>query len=307
MVQVVRDESRFSTALSKLRQIKFARLTEDSVILDVSVAKLLEKRLEEPLWRTESVKIVSHVFPKLAIKPESYWQQCEELLPSLKRVFSYLVHSQELSLLEPVCLVQLAETSSSASYFGDYACKSRALETGSLALRALEDNSPDKEYLAAMLLSRKAWLAYLYRPSRQIEWQSLRTSRQIFQALAPSPQPEMLFDKIDRLSILLGLAVGYHPDGQVDAAFDAWNKALSMSQSFLTPGYTDLIISYSVGELELRRGAVAQADASGAYARSLFARTGLQHHFIGLGSLWPDLLGYWYKQRGREPIIPLRN
>ncbi|RYP58992.1 hypothetical protein DL770_010306 [Monosporascus sp. CRB-9-2] len=149
---------------------------------------------------------------------------------------------------------------------------------------------------------------HIFMETRQIEWQSLRTSRQIFQALdSSSPHPEMLFDKIDRLSILLGLAVGYHLNGEVDAALDAWAKALSMSKSFLTTGYTDMIISYSVSELELRRGAIAQADTSGNYARSLFGQAGRQHHFIGLGSLWPDLLGHWYQQHGRDPVIPLGN
>ncbi|KAI1641505.1 hypothetical protein F4809DRAFT_586974 [Biscogniauxia mediterranea] len=66
-----------------------------------------------------------------------------------------------------------------------------------------------------------------------------------------------------------------------------------------------MIISYSTSELEARRGATAQSDILRGYAGTLFARTGRQHHFLGLGSLWPDIVGGWLTGLGKEPAIPI--
>ena len=139
-----------------------------------------------------------------------------------------------------------------------------------------------------------------------LDWRMLRKSQEHYLDLQSFPFPATYFGKISHLSVLLGLAVASHVDGQVDLALKAWQRASAASQAFLSTGYTDMIFAYSTSELQMRRGASAQSDILGNYAKTLFARTGRQHHFVGLGSYWPDILHNWFVTRGREPITPVR-
>ncbi|RYP68536.1 hypothetical protein DL771_006613 [Monosporascus sp. 5C6A] len=141
---------------------------------------------------------------------------------------------------------------------------------------------------------------------RRLDWRSLQASRDIYEDLRAHPFPATYFGKIDHLSTLMGLAIADHLNGQVDNALKAWQAALAASQAFLLTGYTDMIQAYSTSELQIRRGASAQADVLGNYAKALFAKTGRQYHFAGIGSFWPDILNSWYAASGRQPVIPPR-
>ena len=131
---------------------------------------------------------------------------------------------------------------------------------------------------------------------------ALQASRETFQKLSSMPFRDTYYGKMNRLSVLFGLAMVDHLDSRVESALDAWRAALVASRESLPTGYTDMIISYSTGELEARRGGAAQSDVLVNYARTLFSRTGRQHHFVSLGSLWLDLLGKWFKALGKDPI-----
>ena len=136
------------------------------------------------------------------------------------------------------------------------------------------------------------------------DWSTLQTSREIYQGLRAHAFPATYFGKVDWLSVLMGLAIADHMDGQVDSALRAWQSASAASQTFLPTGYTDMIFAYSTSELQMRRGATAQSEILRNYAKALYSRAGRQHHFVGLGSFWPDIVNAWFADKGQEPVIP---
>ncbi|KAI1207664.1 uncharacterized protein F4807DRAFT_173722 [Annulohypoxylon truncatum] len=138
-----------------------------------------------------------------------------------------------------------------------------------------------------------------------LDWRSLQVTRTMFQELLSGFKAASYFSRMDHLSILIGIATIHHMDGQLDYALEGWQKALAASQQYLSPGYTDMIIYYSMSELESRRAASARSDMLENQARDLFARTGRQYHFVGLGSMWPEIIGKSLVARGRRPVIPL--
>ncbi|KAI1382599.1 uncharacterized protein F4822DRAFT_423434 [Hypoxylon trugodes] len=141
-----------------------------------------------------------------------------------------------------------------------------------------------------------------------LDWRSLQTTRKMFQELSGSlVLPTSYFSKMNHLSVLLGLAMVNHLEGQMDSALGAWQEALAVSQRYLPQGYTDMVICYSTSELEVRRGATVRSDILESQAREFFVRTGRQYHFTGLGTIWPDIIGRSLMARGRVPIIPIRD
>ncbi|KAI1500926.1 hypothetical protein F5X99DRAFT_384388 [Biscogniauxia marginata] len=162
--------------------------------------------------------------------------------------------------------------------------------------------------LVKLALANAYLLSYMHQivEKRSQDWHSLQVSRDILQELAAIPFPVTYYGRMNQLSVLIGLAIIDHLNGRVESALGAWNAALAASKQCLPTGYTDVIISYSTSELEARRGATAQSDILRSYTGTLFARTGRQYHFLGLGSLWPDIIGGWLTALGKEPAIPIR-
>ncbi|KAI2776417.1 hypothetical protein F4815DRAFT_484673 [Daldinia loculata] len=194
------------------------------------------------------------------------------------------------------------------SLLGTILCELQRCEEGIELLDAQVKNRTDLRGMKRVKIALgNAYLIWSMQKSLQglpLDWRSLQIAQDIFQELAHSAAVATYFDKIDHLSILFGLAIVHHMNGRVDSALAAWEKALTTSRAYLNTGYTDMIISCSNSELEARRGAMAQANAQGDYAETLFARTGRQHHFAGLGSVWPDLISKWLVSHGRKAIIP---
>lgn len=135
-----------------------------------------------------------------------------------------------------------------------------------------------------------------------LDWQILQKSRHILQDVGTYTFPATYYGKIDQLSVSIGLAIGDQLNGQVDDALRGWQVVSATSQAFLGTGYTDMIFAYSTSELQMRRGATAQSEILMNYARTLFARTGRQYHFVGLGSYWMDIVKTWWAAHGREPL-----
>lgn len=147
---------------------------------------------------------------------------------------------------------------------------------------------------------------HVYSKGQRSDWRMLQKSRDIYQGLRAYTFPATYFGKINQLSALIGLAIADHLDGQVDSALEAWQAVSTASQAFLPTGYTDMIFAYSTSELQMRRGNTVQSDMLMNYAKALFARVGRQHHFVGLGSYWPDMINAWVAAQDREPLVPLR-
>ncbi|RYP31953.1 hypothetical protein DL767_005494 [Monosporascus sp. MG133] len=298
--------------------------------LDRNVAELLLQRPDETVWTAEAAKIVIHAFPKHSnIEPAEY-----HLLPQI-------LNPRVMALFDSAYLIQLSEVGLSASNFGERLWKNMAVTIATEAASILGADSADRALLLALANIRKASLALLYEAPGEwqaksisfpiyddrlalanaylmkcmqvfqgqgqgLDWRSLQASRDIYQDLRAHPFPATYFGKIDHLSVLMGLAIADHLNGQVDNALRAWQAALAASQALLLTGYTDMIQAYSTSELQIRRGAGTQADVLGNYAKALFARTGRQYHFTGIGSFWPDILNIWYAASGRQPVIPPR-
>ncbi|KAK8057022.1 hypothetical protein PG996_010959 [Apiospora saccharicola] len=109
---------------------------------------------------------------------------------------------------------------------------------------------------------------------------------------------------LDRVNIAIALAMLEHIAGNLDSASAAWQRALGDSKRHhASPGYTDMVISYSSYELETRRGDPAEASLLEAKARLLFASTGRQYYMTSLGTIWPDIVGDWLEASGRERVI----
>ncbi|KAI1462868.1 hypothetical protein F4805DRAFT_409548 [Annulohypoxylon moriforme] len=136
---------------------------------------------------------------------------------------------------------------------------------------------------------------------------SLKKSNDIYDEISRHFHPSNYYENMDHLSILMGRAIIQHISGQIKAALQEWKRALATSITWLPTGYTDMIIYYSISELEARRGDQVMSDVSVNVTKALLPQTGRQHYFLGLGSLWPDIVGRWRLDRGQDPIIPLQS
>ncbi|KAI1382498.1 uncharacterized protein F4822DRAFT_273690 [Hypoxylon trugodes] len=135
---------------------------------------------------------------------------------------------------------------------------------------------------------------------------SLRISNNIYEDLIRQWRTDTYFETMDYLSIAMGLAVIQHLNDQVQPALNAWRRALATSMEWLPIGYTNLIIYHSMSELEIRKGGYVSADTLARQTRDLLSTTTRQHHFLGLGSIWPDIIGRWRAAYGQDPIVPPR-
>ena len=112
--------------------------------------------------------------------------------------------------------------------------------------------------------------------------------------------------KHGRFVCLSGLAVLDHLDGLVDSAVIRWDDVFTFCKHYALRGFPEMIVAYSMGELELRRGNRLEADYLRAKASLLFTSTGRQYHVLGLGSVWLDMVGSWYESRGCDRVAPQR-
>ncbi|KAI1748302.1 hypothetical protein F4782DRAFT_378779 [Xylaria castorea] len=105
---------------------------------------------------------------------------------------------------------------------------------------------------------------------------------------------------LSQISIAAALAILAHLRGDFDTALAEWNQTLSLARGRgLLGNYIDLLVAYSTLDLLLRRGGVVEVTDLEDKVRTLFARTGRQYYFLGLGTTWPDILGGWQEDRGR--------
>ncbi|KAI1086043.1 hypothetical protein F5B19DRAFT_480643 [Rostrohypoxylon terebratum] len=135
------------------------------------------------------------------------------------------------------------------------------------------------------------------------DWRSLHNIQLSFEKLQDKTRPLTLSGKLNKLSILAGLAVVAHLHKEIELAMKCWRAFLAYSNEFLPLGFTDMIASYSMGELELRLGHVLDSQILRTKAESIFKRTGRQYHFLGLGSIWFDIVGSLYETHNQARIL----
>ncbi|KAI1085903.1 hypothetical protein F5B19DRAFT_261213, partial [Rostrohypoxylon terebratum] len=135
------------------------------------------------------------------------------------------------------------------------------------------------------------------------EWRSLHNIKLSYEKLQDEARPLTLSGKLNKLSILAGFAIVAHLHKEVELAMRCWRAFLAYSNEFLPLGFTDMIASYSMGELELRLGHALDSQILRTKAESIFKRTGRQYHFLGLGSIWFDIVGSLYETHNQARIL----
>ena len=131
-----------------------------------------------------------------------------------------------------------------------------------------------------------------------------QATRDMYQDLLKRPDLVTIPGQYDYFTILFGLAILDRLDGRLDSARERWDETLVVCKSYPIGGYADMIVVYSIAELEMKRGNMLDSEYFTAKAKALFTSTGRQHHFLGLGSIWPDILGQWYESQGYQRIVP---
>ncbi|RYC58379.1 hypothetical protein CHU98_g7838 [Xylaria longipes] len=118
-----------------------------------------------------------------------------------------------------------------------------------------------------------------------------------YRDLAASDQ----FQWLERIAILLGLAITEHVAGEPDGATRAWETVLSFCREIrLARGHTQIMVDFALAELQLRQG--GEATAALVQARAELVRVGRQFHFTGLGTTWSDVLSSWLVGHGHSKI-----
>ncbi|KAL6351808.1 hypothetical protein LRP88_11541 [Fusarium phalaenopsidis] len=104
-----------------------------------------------------------------------------------------------------------------------------------------------------------------------------------------------------------GLAMIYHVRQETAQAFHWWEEAKAAAyRRWPEPGYAIMIVTYSQSQLafQLRR---ADAVELSQQAKQVWNSIGRRrcYHFTGLGTLWPDWIGYHEEEQSRQRLIPL--
>lgn len=119
---------------------------------------------------------------------------------------------------------------------------------------------------------------------------SLTRARAIYDELRIEIRATTRIEMLQAFAMRAGLAILDQLEGKA-AAKEMWEEALHISRTFLKPGYTDVIIYYSMSIITGKQGDMDECPFFGQKAKALLRNTGRQHHFTALGSFWPDLLG----------------
>ncbi|KAL9124348.1 MAG: hypothetical protein Q9217_006315 [Psora testacea] len=109
--------------------------------------------------------------------------------------------------------------------------------------------------------------------------------------------------KTNRFSTLLGLALIAHIKGDLPGAAYRYDIALDAARRCnWDAGYIEAIIYWSKSVIMHSLGKQEEARKLHGLAGSLYECR--SYYFAGLGTLWPEIIGTWAAQQGRERIIP---
>ncbi|KAK4073332.1 hypothetical protein Purlil1_13057 [Purpureocillium lilacinum] len=93
--------------------------------------------------------------------------------------------------------------------------------------------------------------------------------------------------KITRFRVFLASAMACHLSGYLATALEFWRLALTYSRESWPPGYTDAIITYSLADLEYRKGNRTKAESLEQDAVQFLRVNKYRYHITGLGTIWP--------------------
>lgn len=109
--------------------------------------------------------------------------------------------------------------------------------------------------------------------------------------------------KTNQLSVLLGLAAIEHIKGDLRRAASCYDTTLKAARDCnWDAGYIEAIIYWSKSVIMYRLGELDQARRLEERARGLYQCR--SYFFVGFGTLWPEIIGMWVAQQGRERVIP---
>ena len=136
--------------------------------------------------------------------------------------------------------------------------------------------------------------------------EGLNTARELFQALAQIYKNVSSLSragKTNRFSALLGLALIAHIKSDMHEARGCYNIALdAASHCQWDAGYAEAIIYWSKSVVVHSLGELEEARKLNELAGKLYQCR--SYFFTGFGTLWPEIVGTWVAQQGRERIIP---
>ena len=129
-----------------------------------------------------------------------------------------------------------------------------------------------------------------------------------FQSLdhtSPPGKPASFMVKHNQFVVRSGLAIVHHIGNNFQEALVAWEEAEQVARTLCEqPGYAAMITLYSRSQIAYQLGVEEAADLN-CRARELWEVVGRrQFYFTGLGSIWPDVLGWFEEKAGRKRIIP---
>jgi hypothetical protein len=110
-------------------------------------------------------------------------------------------------------------------------------------------------------------------------------------------------DKINQVSLLLGLAAVTHLKGLHMDALDYYNSVLDAAeQCGWEIGYIESIVNASKSVVQYHLGRLVDAEQSDKTARGLYSSR--SYFLVGFGTLWPEIIGAWYSKQKRARAIP---
>lgn len=178
-----------------------------------------------------------------------------------------------------------------------------------VALQLLEQ---DQEYLRSIhslelgpgkRLTLALANAYLMRALHNMMWTGHRDVSALEKAAGLFEWLKSVYANMDQVGLAgkqsifqacCGLAMIYHVWQEPQYAFNSWEEAKAAAYRFQPePGYAFMIATYSQSQLafQLHRADAVQLSEQ---ARQVWAGIGRRrcHHFTGLGTMWPDWIGF---------------
>lgn len=148
--------------------------------------------------------------------------------------------------------------------------------------------------------------AFGYTSLRRDIRQGFDKAHELFQLLAQSYENASALSragKTNRFSALLGLALIAHIRDDMHGARDRYDIALdAASHCQWDAGYAEAIIYWSKSVVMHNLGELEEAQKLNLLAGKFYQCR--SYFFAGFGTLWPEIIGTWVAQQGRERIIP---
>ncbi|KAK5107185.1 hypothetical protein LTR62_001657 [Meristemomyces frigidus] len=131
----------------------------------------------------------------------------------------------------------------------------------------------------------------------------LHKAQEILEGLnAYNPAKLSRADKINRVSICLGLAIIAHLQRKFVTALQWYESVLSASSECgWASGYVEAMTLSSMSVILHTTKDVSQAEKYERQALSIYQERSF--YFVGFGTLWPEIVGRWLKRLGRGTIV----